>query len=421
MSMSTALSGLNAADTALQTISNNLANMNTDGYKSQTSSFSDLFYQTLGTSGGGDPIQAGLGVKVSATAQDFSNGAIASTGVSSNMALDGAGFFVLQNNSGAQSYTRSGDFTTNAAGQLATQDGRLVMGYPTTNGVISANAALEPINVGSGTSAPATATANVSLTTNLNASAAVNETFQSPISVYDSLGAAHQLTVTYTKTGLNTWSYDVTIPTSDLAPSTPPMPGTTTSIGSGTLSFDSSGQLVPTAPATIVGPIALSMGALADGAAPLSINWALMDSKGDSLLTQTASVSSNNASNQDGFAAGVLSSYQILGDGTVEATFSNGQTRGIAQIAVASFANPEGLILDGNSQYAATAASGAAVIGAAGTAGRGTIDGSSVEQSNVDMATQFSNLIVYQRAYEANAKAISAFDQMEQATIQMKS
>jgi flagellar hook protein FlgE len=160
---------------------------------------------------------------------------------------------------------------------------------------------------------------------------------------------------------------------------------------------------------------------LADGAAPLNMNWNLTDANGNSLMTQTANASSNNARSQDGFAAGVLDTYSVQSDGTVEATFSNGQTEAIGQIAVASFANPEGMTLDGGNQYSPTVASGAAVIGAAGTAGRGTIAGSSVEQSNVDMATQFSNLIVYQRAYEANAKAITAFDQMEQATLQMKS
>src|SRR5581483_9894892 len=188
MSLSTALSGLNAAETALQTISNNLANMNTDGYKSQTSTFADLFYQTYGNSGSGNPIQTGLGVQVTGTSQDFSNGAVASTGVSSNMALNGSGFFVVQNGSGAQTYTRNGDFTTNASGQLITLGGQLVMGYPVVNGVVSANSALHPINVGSGTSAPATPTANFSLTTNLNAGTAMNGTFQSPINVYDSLG-----------------------------------------------------------------------------------------------------------------------------------------------------------------------------------------------------------------------------------------
>lgn len=412
MSLSTALSGLNAAETALQTISNNLANMNTDGYKSQNTTFADLFYQTYGNSGSGNPIQTGLGVQVTGTSQDFSNGAVASTGVSSNMALNGAGFFVVQDSSGAQTYTRNGDFTTNASGQLTTLGGQLVMGYPVVNGVVSSSSALQPINVGSGTFAPATPTANFSLTTNLNAGTATNGTFQSPISVYDSLGNSHVLTINYTLTAPNTWTYNVTIPSSDVQGGT----GSTTQVATGTLNFNSSGQLV--SPAS---PIALSIGSLADGAANMNLNWQLTDASGNSLLTQTASASSNNATSQDGFASGVLSSYSVLSDGTVEGTFSNGQTEAIGQVAVASFANSEGLVLDGDNQYSATAASGAAVIGTAGTAGRGTIAGSSVEQSNVDMATQFSELIVYQRAYEANAKAITAFDQMEQATIQMKS
>ena len=412
MSMSTALSGLNAAESALQTISNNLANMNTDGYKSQSTTFADLFYQAYGNSGSGNPIQTGLGVQVTGMSQDFSNGAVASTGVSSNMALNGAGFFVIQDGSGAQTYTRNGDFTTNSAGQLITLGGQTVMGYPAVNGVVSPNSGLQPINVGAGTTTPAAATSNFSLTTNLNAATAVNGTFQSPISVYDSLGNSHVLTVTYTMSAPGTWNYQVTIPSNEIQGGT----GTTTTVGTGTLNFDNTGQL--TSPGS---PVALAVGPLADGAAALSVNWNLTDANGNSLLTQTASASSNNATSQDGFAAGVLNTYSILPDGTVEATFSNEQTVAIGQVAVASFANPEGLTLDGDNQYSTTNASGAAVIGAAGTAGRGTITGSSVEQSNVDMATQFSDLIVYQRAYEANAKAITAFDQMEQATLQMKS
>ena len=411
MSMSTALSGLNAAESALQTISNNLANMNTDGYKSQSTTFADLFYQAYGNSGSGNPIQTGLGVQVTGMSQDFSNGAVASTGVSSNMALNGPGFFVVQDSTGAQTYTRNGDFTTNSAGQLITLGGQTIMGYPAVNGVVSPNSGLQPINVGAGTTAPAVATSNFSLTTNLNASAAAGGTFQSPISVYDSLGNSHVLTVTYTMSAPGTWNYQVTVPSNEIQGGT----GTTTTVGTGTLSFDSSGQL------TSPSPVALAVGPLADGAAALNVNWNLTDANGNSLLTQTASPSSNNATNQDGFAAGVLKTYSVQPDGTVEATFSNEQTVAIGQVAVASFANPEGLTLDGDNQYSVTNASGAAVIGAAGTAGRGTIAGSSVEQSNVDMATQFSDLIVYQRAYEANAKAITAFDQMEQATLQMKS
>lgn len=412
MSFSTALSGLDASSAALQTVSNNLANMNTDGYKSQTSTFADLFYQSYGTSGGGSPIQTGLGVQVTGSEQDFTNGAVASTGESSNMALNGAGFFVVKDNSGAQSYTRNGDFTTNSSGQLTTLGGDLVMGYPAAGGVVSTNSSLQPINVGTGTSEPATATSTFSLTTNLDASAAVGDTFQSPISVDDSLGSAHELTVTYTKTAANAWSYNVTIPSGEIQGGS----GTSTTVGSGTLSFDSNGQL--TSPTS---PVALSIGPLSDGAQTITPNWQMTDSNGSSLLTQTASDSSNNASNQNGFASGVLSTYSVLTDGTVQATFSNGQTSAIGQVAVANFANPEGLLLDGDSQYSVTETSGAAVIGTAGTGGRGTITGSSVEQSNVDVAQQFSDLIVYQRAYEANAKAITAFDQMEQATIAMMS
>lgn len=412
MSMSTALSGLNAAESALQTISNNLANMNTDGYKSQSTTFADMFYQASGNSGSGNPIETGLGVQVTGMSQNFGNGPVASTGISSNMALSGAGFFVVQDRAGAQTYTRNGDFTTNSVGQLVTLGGQTVMGYAAVNGVVSPNSALQPINVGTGTTAPAVATSNFSLTTNLDASTAVNGTFQSPVDAYDSLGNSHVLTVTYTMSAPGTWNYQITIPSSDIKGGT----GTTTTVGTGTLNFDSSGQLTST-----TSPVAVTVGPLADGAAPLNMNWNLMDANGNSLMTQTANASSNNARSQNGFAAGVLDTYSVQSDGTVEATFSNGQTEAIGQIAVASFANPEGMTLDGGNQYSPTVASGAAVIGAAGTAGRGTIAGSSVEQSNVDMATQFSNLIVYQRAYEANAKAITAFDQMEQATLQMKS
>jgi flagellar hook protein FlgE len=337
---------------------------------------------------------------------------VSSTGESSNLALNGAGFFVLKNSSGAQTYTRNGDFTTNSSGQLMTLSGDLVMGYPAAGGVVSTNSSLQPINVGTGTTEPATATSTLSLTANLDASAAVGDTFQSPISVYDSLGSVHELTVTYAKTASNAWSYNVTVPSSDIQGGL----GLSTTVAAGTLSFNSSGQLVPPA-----APIALSIGPLSDGAQTITPSWQLTDSSGNSLLTQTASPSSNNATHQNGFAAGVLSTYSVLTDGSVQATFSNGQTSAIGQVAVADFANPEGLLMDGDSQYSVTSASGAAVIGMAGTGGRGTITGSSVEQSNVDVAQQFSDLIVYQRAYEANAKAITAFDQLEQATIAMMS
>lgn len=410
---STPLSGLNASSTALQAISNNLANLNTDGYKSQSAIFSDVFYQNLGSSGNNSPIQVGFGTKVEGMAQDLNNGPISSTGVSSNMALNGPGYFVTSNSAGALSYTRAGDFTTNINGQLTTLGGNLVMGYPASGGVISTNASLQPINVGTGTTTAATPTSNFSFTTNLNASASVGDSYTPPpIQVFDSLGQAHLLSVNYTKTGTNAWSYNVTVPSSDVQGGT----GSSTSLGSGTLNFDSTGALTPPTAAITN----LSVGPFTDGAAALTPKWQLSDASGSSLVSQTASPSATSANTQNGFAAGTLSGFSVLTDGTVQATFTSGQTRAIARVAVASFANPEGLSLSGGNQCVPTAASGQAVIGTAGSGGLGSITGASVEQSNVDVATELSDLIVAQRSYEANAKAITAFDQVEQATIQMK-
>ncbi len=410
---STPLSGLNASSAALQSISNNLANMNTDGYKTQSTSFSDVFYQNYGTNGSGEPLQAGLGVQVSGTEQDLTNGPISSTGNNANMALDGAGLFVVQSSPGALAYTRSGDFTTNTLGQLSTSGGQLLMGYPAVNGTVSTNVPLQPINVGSGMSSPAQATSSFQITANLDSTANVGDTYNSPIKVYDSLGANHMLTIQYTKTAANQWSFDVSLPSSEIQGGT----GTSTSVGSGSLSFDSSGALIsPSSPVTTI-----NVGPLADGAATLKPAWVLQSTSLGSTLTQTANPSSNNASTQDGFAAGSLRTFSVLKDGSVQATFTNGQNRIVAQVAVASFANPQGLHLSGDNLYQNTFGSGDPVIGTAGTGGRGAINGASVEQSNVDVAKEFAKMIVAQRSYEANAKAITAFDQIEQATIQMKS
>lgn len=409
---STPLSGLNASSVALQSISNNLANMNTNGYKAQSVVFSDVFYQNYGNSGSGNPIQSGLGVQVAGTSQNLTNGNLAA-GTDSNMALNGSGYFVTRNTEGALTYTRAGDFTTTSTGQLTTLSGQAVMGYPAVGGVISNSGGLQPLNVGAGMTAAANPTSKFTTTTNLDSSTAIGDSYTpSPISVYDSLGASHALSITYTKTANNTWSYNVTVPSSDIQGGT----GPSTSVGSGTMTFDSSGAM--TSPSSAI--TSLSLGPMADGAATLKPSWNLTDSSGASLITQTASTASNSATTQDGFAAGTLSSYTVQQDGTVEAAFTNGQNRAIGQIAVASFANPEGLSLQGSNQYQVTSASGAAVIGTAGTGGRGTISGKHVEQSNVDVATEFAQLIVAQRSYEANAKAITAFDQVEQATLAMK-
>lgn len=410
-SFSIPLSGLTASQDQLQNVSNNLANMNTDGYKDQNLTFSDVYSQFGNTSGNGDPLQTGSGVSVSATDSDFSEGSLNPTGTTSNMALAGNGFFVTQNTSGAYDYTRAGDFSANSAGFLTTPAGDLVLGYPALAGVVNTAAPLQPMQVGIGVTTPAVATSSIDITANLSSTTAVGGTGpSSSISIFDSLGSSHLLTVSYTKTASNTWDYTVSIPSADVTAA-----GTgLTTVGSGTLNFGSSGSLTST---TAVVPITIPT--LTDGAsAPLTIAGPFGAAANPS-ITQTASASATSATTQDGSASGTLQGIAVQPDGTIEGTFSSGNTVALGQVAVASFANNEGLVNTGNNNYQASSASGTAVIGVAGTGGRGTIVGGSVEQSNVSIATEFAKLIVAQQAYSANAKSVTTFNQISQATIAM--
>lgn len=404
------LSGLNASQSQLQSISSNLANADTDGYKDQNVTFADVFAQTGINNGAEDPLQTGQGVSVSATNTDFSDGNTTPTGISSNMALSGNGFFITQQTNGETAYTRSGDFTTNATGQLVAPNGALVLGYPAVNGVVSTSSALQPLQVGLGAIVPATATTDFSAQTNLDSSAAVGDVYNSPISVNDSLGDAHTLNIAYTKTAANSWSYTITAPTADTG-------AASSTITSGTLSFNSSGQL--TSPAGSITGITIP--SFTDGAAPMTLTWNLNDSAGNGLMTQTDIASSTGTPTQNGIGSATVSGYSIEPDGTISGTLSTGATMTLGQVAVATVANTEGLEQIGGNMFQATAASGAGEAGIAGTGGRGTITGGSVEESNVDIATEFSKMIVAQQAYEANSKSITTFDQVEQATIQMMS
>ena len=438
-SFATPLSGLTAAQGQLQSVSNNLANLNTDGYKDQTLTFADVFSQTGITNGSGDPVQTGSGVTVSSTDANFTEGTLTATGTSSNMALSGNGFFVTQSSSGLPDFTRAGDFTTNNDGQITTPSGELLLGYPAVNGVVNTATDLQPLQVGTGVTSPAVASTTLNISANLNASSVVGDTASSTLPIFDSLGASHTLSVTYTMTAPNTWSYSVTIPTADLAP-TPaaPVPPNTT-VASGTLNFSSSGVLTSTEPtggtATVapsagialtippvfppVAPAAGVQSTLADGAAAMTgLTWSLVTA-GTPTITQTATASSTSATSTNGFASGTLTTYAVQPDGTIDGTFTSGQTLALGQVAVASFSNTQGLVDVGNNNYQPSAASGAAVIGVAGTGGRGTVTGGSVEQSNVNIATEFAKLIVAQQAYSANAKSITTFNQVSQATIAM--
>jgi flagellar hook protein FlgE len=622
-SFSIPLTGLQADEEALDTISNNLANMNTTGYKDQTTNFSSLFYQNLGESGNGDPLQQGLGVQVASTSTNFTAGSITSTGVSSDMAINGNGFFTVEDPTTGQNYlTQDGSFTTNSSGDLITSNGMLVLGYPTENGVVNPNGALAPIVVPLDGSQAPQATQNVTVNANLDASATAGTVVTAPVTLFDSLGGKQDATVTYTAQGGGTWSYAVTVPGA-----------IGNAASTGTLQFNSSGQLVspstnisgisfsglaatgaaigaaaatpgtagagatatftvtsgdaisgsldlqvqnnttlglptpttPTATAgssatfslssssdTISGPLTFSVAGgaaatvtipggdslaqavtflnaaggftgagltasasgnslvitgpagagntlnlagtalvdtplptsvtstfaagtsvadavdqlngqasfqaagltasvqggqlvitgpaganntiaaagttltqtapgttLTDGASPLNFALNLFGTNGTSTITQTASASTTTGTTADGNASGTFQSFSVNTQGVIAATYSNGNTAPLGQLAISSVSNEEGLTAVGGNDYETTLASGQASVGAAGTGTLGTIEGGDLEASNVDISTEFANLIVAQNAFDANSKSVTTFDTVEQDTLNM--
>jgi flagellar hook protein FlgE len=404
-SFSIPLTGLEASSTALNTIANNLSNMNTTAFKSQNVSFSDLFYQQIGSNGAGDPLQVGAGTQVGSTETDFSQGSIDETGNATDVALNGNGFFVVQNG-GQTEYTRDGNFTLSSAGALTTQGGQQVMGYPVVNGAVDTNAPLAAIQIPVGQVEQPAATSTMSMTANLDAGAAAGTVVPAQITVYDSLGVSHVATVDFTAQGGGAWTYSISLPAGD---------ATGGANLTGTLQFNANGDL--TAPAANVAGIQFT--GLADGASNLNITWDLYGSNNQPTITQVASASAVSATNQNGFASGEYSGFTIASNGVVSAAFSNGQTTPVGQLALASITNEQGLTIAAGNNYNTTLASGAASIGVAGSAGLGTMQDEALEQSNVDISTQFSDLIVAQQAFEASSKAITTFDTVSQETINM--
>ena len=416
------LTGLEADSTALNTIANDLSNMNTTAFKGQAANFSDLFYQQVGSAGSGDPVQVGAGTQVASISTDFTQGSINSTGSATDVALNGNGFFVV-NNGGVSEYTRDGNFSLDSSGNLISQNGLSVMGYPAVNGVVNTNSPLTRISIPVGQVEPPKASTTMNMTANLNATSAAGATFPAQVTVYDSLGVSHVATVTYTQTGTNTWSYSVALPAGDFAS------GTSTPV-TGTMTFNANGNLTSVTPAggaaqtvgTAAGDIAqipLNFTGLADGAAPLTMQWNLLGTNGTPTISQVSASSAVSATTQNGYASGQYQSFTIGSDGTVSATFSNGQQLAVGQVALANVTNLQGLRMLGDGDYATTMASGAASIGTSGTAGLGTLQDGALEESNVNISAEFSNLIIAQRAFEANSKAVTTFDTVTQETINM--
>ncbi|MBV8553620.1 MAG: flagellar hook protein FlgE [Acidobacteriaceae bacterium] len=407
---SIALSALQAQSEAINATGNNLANVNTDGFKGSITDFKSLFSEYLGVDAG-FPVGLGVGVPISNTV--FSQGAIQTSTSPLAAAIQGNGFFIVNESSGQQLFTRDGNFTVSPTGVLQTQTGETVQGWMAdANGVINPNTIPANIVLPTGAVLPPVATKNMSTSGNLNADASAangTNTFSTPVEVVDSLGNNHTLTIMFTQSTPNTWTYQVSIPGSDMSAGTSGTPYNLLT-APGTVSFNSDGTMS----ASTSSPIVININGLSDGAANMSINWSLFDPNGKGMLTQYAQTSSVGSTNQDGTQAAQLTNVSIENGGQVVATFSSGQQKVEAQLALAAIQNPNSLQNAGNNNFAATSNTAAPAIGQPQTGGRGAILGGAVEASNVDLATEFTHLITYQSAYQAASRVITTANQMDQ-------
>ncbi|HTX34663.1 MAG TPA: flagellar hook protein FlgE [Bryobacteraceae bacterium] len=406
---STALSALDANGVAVNVVGNNLANLNTTGYKESETYFRDLVNESMGAG----QTQIGFGVAQPLTLREFTQGAIQSSDGTLDAAIQGNGFFVVNDN-GVTQYTRAGSFQTDLNGNLITPTGEDVQGWMAVNGVVNTGGPIGNITMPLGSTEPPVATQNITLSANFDSSAAVGSAsdWSAPVTVYDSLGNSHVLTMNFSETAANTWSYTVTMPGADVTGGTA---GTPYAIpgASGTLTFNSSGQLTSPAAGS---PITFSVNNLSDQAATLNISWNPYSSSGAGMLTQFDQASAASATTQDGSAAAQLNSVTMGNGGQLLASYSNGQQVVIGQLALASIPNPQTLVAVGNNEYQVSADTGQPAVGAPGTGGRGTIVGGALESSNVDMAGQLTDLIVLQSAYQANSKVVTTVDTLAQDT-----
>jgi flagellar hook protein FlgE len=416
-SLLTAVSGMEAAQTMLSVVGNNLANVNTVGYKSQSVAFQDLFYQTLSQGSqdvtgqsGTDPIQVGLGVSVGGVSSNFAVGSLEQTGRNLDLALQGNGFFVMNN--GIQNvYTRAGSFDISSNGFLVDPtSGNKVQRFGNvgeTGAVTFQTPGDDDIKVPMGAGIPAQATGNVTFQGNLDSADAIGGTFSTSIQVFDTQGTGHSLTALFTKTSASPDTYSIS-----LSVSGGDVNGSATPAVVGAVSFNANGSLQ--GPATLSG-INLSFSPSLPANQAISLKLGTVGQFNG--LTQFGNTASAAAVSQDGSAAGALTSISVAQDGTVQGEFSNGNTLAIAQIAVAAFANTGGLQRVGSNAYGITPNSGPPVVGAAGSGDLGAIQSGSLEQSNVDVSQEFTNLIVAQRAFQVNARAITTTDQTTQSLI----
>jgi flagellar hook protein FlgE len=410
-SFATALSALSAHTTAIDVIGNNLANLNTPGFKASVVSFHDLVTQSLGAGLG--ETQVGFGVGVPVTLRQFSQGAIQSSGGPLDASIQGDGFFVLKGSANQTLYTRGGNFQVDTDGNLTMATGERLQGWAAVGAPLDVNLPIGDITVPVGSLKPPIATTSFSIDLNLDASATDGppaDAFSTSVEIFDSLGNSHIITTRFTKTATaNEWDYSLSFPDGDLtAPGTPV---------TGTVTFDANG--VMTSPAITDPPLTLAVTGLADGASDLNIEWKLFEGS-TPRITQFSQPSASSALAQDGSAAANLVRVGLGNGGKILAQYSNGQQVIVGQVAMATVRNPESLIASGHSTFQLSARTALPAVGLPDTGGRGSVLGGTVEASTVDIAREFTNLIIYQRGYQANARMITTVDDISQETINLK-
>ncbi len=383
-SLYSGISGLSSHQTMLDVTGNNIANVNTAGFKGSAVRFQDSLSQLMagaGTpgdqAGGTNPAQVGLGVQIAAIQTNFAQGSAQTTGRAGDLMISGDGFFAVRAG-GETLYTRAGGFSFDAAGKMVTADGAIVQGW--VAGPAGVNTGQAPVNIVLPQDAvsAAQATTQASVTGNLPSSAATGEEIVRDITVYDAEGVATSLSLTFTRTATG---WDVTEAGSG---------------ATGSLTFTDGVQS---------GGLTLNAGGIAVDL---------------SAVTGYADLKTVAITEQDGAAAGTLQAYGITKDGSVIGTFSNGRTETLAKIAMVTFANPEGLEKAGSTSYRASVNSGGAQIGEPGQAGFGGLVSGALEMSNVDLSQEFTNLIIAQRGFQANARIITTSDEVLQELTQLK-
>ncbi|GHG55848.1 flagellar hook protein FlgE [Flavimobilis marinus] len=387
-SLFSGISGLRSHQTMLDVTGNNIANVNTTGFKASQTQFQDTLSQVLTNPGGAqagiggtNPAQVGLGVKVAAISTNFQQGAAQTTNRSTDMMISGDGFFSVQKN-GQTFYTRNGSFDFDATGQLVTAEGGLVRGWlANAAGQIDTADGLAPIQLPTTTLVGAQATTNVAFGGNLPSDVAVGTNLVRDVEVFDELGASSTLTLAFTRTAAG-WNVSGT---DGGAPAT------------GTLAFNTDGTLA-------------TGGTLAIGGRNVDLSG----------VTGYAALSTVEVETVNGNQAGSLQSFSINADGTIIGAFSNGTKQDIGRIALATFANPVGLQKAGGSLYTTSVNSGNPQVGTAGTGGRGSLIGGAVEMSNVDLSSEFTNLIIAQRGFQANSRVITTSDELLQELVNLK-